>query len=220
MDNKELDALKMKILGEIRRDTNGAVVGTMSDMNQGEELYMNFGVTIPKIKNTVKDYAPNHLLALELFKTKIRELKLAAIYIDDADQLTEEQMFDWQQSFDSLEMAEHSATMLFYKSPICLSVAEKWSVVKDKFTAKAGLLMAAKRAKVFYDVMDNPKYLNLFDIALEVVTLRENIHSVQSAEIFLAAIANRDVAMKKRLLDLIEVKALGDSGCEIIWQIS
>ena len=220
MEKSELETLKMRILGEIRRDTNGAVVGTMADMNQGEEVYVNFGVTAPKIKNTAKEYAPNHLLAIELFNTKIRELKLAAIYIDDADQITKEQMYDWQKSFDSLEIAEHSATMLFYKPAFCLDVSLEWASMDDKFTQKAAFLMASKRAKMHYDESEIEQYQKMFNAALSVIHHRKNGHSVQSAEIFLAAIGNKSDNIKKKLLNLIEINALGESGCEIFWQLS
>lgn len=218
MKKTEIDILKKKVLGEIKRDTNGAVVGAMSDYNNGE-VFFSFGVSVPKIKAVAKEYYPNHELAMELFNTSIRELKIVAVYIDDEKKITEAQMEKWQESFNSLEIAEHCASMLFYKSTLALNMAEIWIGKKDKFTQKAGYLIAAKRAKFMYDSSEGTEYLNLFDKAIRDLIDRENPHTAQAAEQFLVAIANKNNEAKENLVKHIKSGDLGESATELEWQI-
>ncbi|MEG0500323.1 MAG: hypothetical protein RR550_04275, partial [Rikenellaceae bacterium] len=89
--------IRKEVLAELRRDTNGAVVGTMFEMI-GSEHYINYGVTVPSIKKVARVYAPNHALALAMFPSTIREMKLCAVYIDNGEEVTEEQMELWSGS--------------------------------------------------------------------------------------------------------------------------
>lgn len=218
MENIAIDLIKRKILGEIKRDTNGAVVEVMSEMNQGEPFF-SYGVTVVKIKEVAKEHRPNHPLAIDLFNSKIRELKLAAIYIDNADEVTEEQMRLWSSSYDSLEIVEHSCTMLFYAAKDALKIALEWSVVKDRFMAKAAYLIGAKRAKMMYAEQEIESYMTLYNNAIKDIQEKENRHTVQAAEKFVVALANKNNEIKNRLLNLIETCDIGNSKGEIEWQI-
>lgn len=219
MKRVELDVLKKKILGEIKRDTNGAVVGAMSDYNNGE-VFFSFGVSVPKIKVVAKEYYPNHELAMELFDTGIRELKIVSVYIEDQREVTEDQMELWQKSFNSLEIAEHCASMLFYKSEFALKIAMKWVEQRDEFTPKAGFLMASKRAKLLYQDRDEELYLKLFNKAVVALMSRENPHTIYAAEQFLVALANQNSGAKELLGVYLKGNDLGESTAELEWQIN
>lgn len=218
MENIALDLLKKKILGEIKRDTNGAVVEVMSEMNKGE-IFFSYGVTVAKIKEVAKEYHPNHSLALELFNSKIRELKLVAIYIDSANEVTDKQMTLWNKSFESLEIAEHSSSMLFYAAKDALEIAIKWSTSEDKFTPRAAYLIASKRAKTLYSEKEIGNYTVLYNNAIEAICSKENQHTIRGAENFIVALANNNVNIKNTINNLIKNGVLGDSGKEIEWQI-
>ena len=214
---EDLDKLKKEILGEIKRDTNGAVVGSMCDMNCGEP-YFSYGVTVAKIKNVVKNYSHNHELALELFSSKIRELKLAAIYMENPQSVEVAQMSLWQQSFDSLEIAEHCASMLFYQCDKSVEVALKWAKIGGN-TTKAAFLMASKRTKMCFDIAEMANYNLLLDLAVELIVKCENKGILSSIEGFIAALSNKDKKVRERVVELVENDTFGDSGAEIRWQM-
>lgn len=139
MDYK--DTIK-EILLQIRRDMNGAVVGTMLEI-LGNERYVNYGVAVPTIKKTAKKYYPNHELALQMFSSEIRDLKIASIYIDIPSEVTLEQMRDWSSAFDEQDIIENACSMLFYKAEDALLIAEEWINTYPY----ASMLITAKHAR-------------------------------------------------------------------------
>lgn len=113
-----------KILAEIRRQMNGAVSQTMRELGQRDTI--NFGVSLPTIKEIALRYAPNHELACQLSERKSREALIAALYIADARQLTEQQMRQWSLGWQNEEIARLSAMILFHQSPHAALVAGSW----------------------------------------------------------------------------------------------
>lgn len=200
--------IKREILAELRRDTNGAVVGTMFEM-LGSETYVNYGVTIPHIKKIAREYAPNHTLAQEIFISDIREMKLCAIYIDTPNDVTVQQMELWSEAFRSVEIMEHCASMLFYGAPDALSVALGWM----KKYPYAALLMAAKRAKTMFKKEEYDTYQRILSYAL----LLPDSGIVFGAKCkFLVALANNNDQMKEYILNLSLSERVLE---EINWQI-
>lgn len=202
------EEIKKEMLAELRRDTNGAVVGTMFEM-LGSEKYINYGVTIPAIKKVARDYCPNHHLAMEMFASQIREMKLCAVYVDTPSDVTIEQMEIWSASFDSTEIMEHCCSMLFYGAKDALFVAEEWM---NKFPYGA-LLMATKRAKVLYKEEERDRYLKILNAAFG---LEESVMNFKGTCQLLVALSNCDEKMKKYIALLPLSERILE---EISWQI-
>lgn len=72
---------------------NGAVVDAMR--SRGLDYPLSYGVSVPTIREIAKAYAPAHAFALFLFRQQVRELKLAAAFIDDPSEVTAAQMREW-----------------------------------------------------------------------------------------------------------------------------
>lgn len=162
------DEIKKEILAELRRDTNGAVVGTMFEM-LGSEKYISYGVTLPHIKKVAASYHPNHALAMEMFNSKIREMKLCAIYIDNGTEVTAEQMELWSFSFNSQEIAENCASMLFCQSINALQISYEWLVeANDEMKSYAAMLMVGKRARTKYIQQSRDLYERIINVSLKV----------------------------------------------------
>lgn len=176
------EEVKKEILREMRRDTNGAVVGAMSNI-LGNEEFLNFGVTISHIKHIATQYYPNHALALDMFNSKIREMKLCAIYIDEGSEVSIEQMNEWSKSFISQDIAEHSATMLFFKANDSLDVAREWlKDGKSNVLHYSALLMANKRAKIKYQTEDSEDYIK--DRGNYIIIVNRALCYVENPQIF------------------------------------
>lgn len=203
-----LDDVKKNILAELRRDTNGAVVGTMFEM-LGSEKYINYGVTIPFIKKVAREYCPNHFLAMDMFVSQIRELKLCAVYVDTPSEVTIEQMESWSDSFDSVEVMEHCCTMLFYGASDTLLVAEGWMT---KFPY-AALLMTAKRAKIMFKEEERERYVAILNAAL---TVDDSVLNFKGKCQLLTALSNSDNKMRRYISLLPLSERILE---EICWQI-
>lgn len=102
-----------------------------------------YGVNIPIIRKLAKDYKRNHEFALVLWETKIHELMLLAIFIDDYKQVTKTQMNKWVKDFKSWDICDQCCSNLFEKTPYAFEKVYEWSRSKDEFIKRAGFVMMA-----------------------------------------------------------------------------
>lgn len=158
--NKLITEIRSEMLAELRSEMNGAVVESMRQYN-GSEPFFSYGVSLPRIKQEALKHKGNHELALLLFSSDIRELKLAAIYVDTPQAVTPEQMKTWSSSFHSSEIADNAATMLFYGAPEALTTAAQW--LRTEELTRSALMMIGKRARSQYDEKEYEEYRTLLD---------------------------------------------------------
>jgi 3-methyladenine DNA glycosylase AlkD len=102
-----------------------------------------YGVNIPVLRKLAKEYKPNHEFALDLWETKIHELMLLAIFIDDYRQVTKSQMNKWVKDFASWDICDQCCSNLFEKTPYAFEKAFEWSKAKEEFIKRAGFVMMA-----------------------------------------------------------------------------
>ncbi len=114
----------LDIFKRLRIEKNGAVSDMMQE--RGVNGLMNYGVSLPTIKSIAKEYAPDHKLASDLFRQEIREMRLAAIYIEDPQMVTLEQMELWGRGILSRELAQVASKELFCKVSGAQNIALKW----------------------------------------------------------------------------------------------
>ena len=84
----EIIERKNELLLALRREMNGAVAGSMRD--GGIEYGLNFGVSVPTIRSVASRYAGDDELASEVWKSGVRELRLAGLFIATPELLAEE----------------------------------------------------------------------------------------------------------------------------------
>ena len=165
------------ILAALRRQMNGAVSGTMRELGQAD--YLNFGVSLPTIKEIAMRYYPDNELAEELASHKSREAKIAALYV--AENIDLQTMERWSCHWANQEIARLSAMLLFHKSPQAAIISTKW--LEDSELRKiAALYTAGKIADVVDgDIVDKILKINVpsgsagVDAAV-VYALREIFH--------------------------------------------
>lgn len=116
--------LMIQVFNRLKIEMNGAVTGGMESF--GLKYALNYGVSSITIKNIAKEFAPNHELAIALWRQEIRETRLAAIYIEDPLQLTYQQMQKWIDESKTYEIAQYCAMELFWKSPLAVDVCQLW----------------------------------------------------------------------------------------------
>lgn len=143
------------ILAELRSEMNGAVVESMLKYN-GNEPFFSYGVSLPRIKQEALKYKGDHELALLLFESEIRELKLAAIYTETPENVTRAQMEQWSGSFHSPEIADNAATMLFFAADDATATAAEWLGTDNLI--RPALMMIGKRARAAYREAEREVY--------------------------------------------------------------
>jgi 3-methyladenine DNA glycosylase AlkD len=106
----------------------------------------SFGVSVPKLRILARESGRDHLLALRLWETGLHDARLLATMVDDARQVTLEQMDKWARDFDSWDVVDGSCGNLFDKTPFAVAKAKEWCKREEEFVKRAGFVMMAELA--------------------------------------------------------------------------
>ncbi|NUN11203.1 DNA alkylation repair protein [Candidatus Micrarchaeota archaeon] len=101
------------------------------------------GVSIPVLREIAKKHKRQHLLAAELWATQIHEARILAALIDDPKQVTEKQMEEWVEEFNSWDLCDQACGNLFDKTAFAYEKAIEWSSSKKEFVKRAGFALMA-----------------------------------------------------------------------------
>ena len=133
------------LLGKMRKQMNGAVADAM--FYYGTRYGLNYGVSLPTVREIAEETEKDHELALYLFKQQVRELKLAALHIADAEQITAATSSTWADGITTSELAEEAAFAMLSHCPSLNEIYDKWVKSENEFATYAAL-MALSRSSV------------------------------------------------------------------------
>lgn len=136
-------ARMIALLRRLKVEMNGAVVEAMQQ--RGIVYPLSYGVSVPTIQHIARECPAGHSLALLLFRQQVRELMLAAVYVDRPEWVTPDQMESWGRSLTNTEIVEQVASGLFAGAPGALPQALDWMGRENPWLGYAALLMAGKR---------------------------------------------------------------------------
>jgi 3-methyladenine DNA glycosylase AlkD len=209
------------IIREIESHMNGPVSNSMKNFGIGYKL--NYGVSIPLLRDIAQKYKGNHELALELFQREIRECKIVASMIADPSSLTGEQIDNWAQSFTNIEIVEQVCSNLLWKSEYALSRSIEWCLSCNELLQRAGLIIAARSAnnQDAKDIVFEP-YLDIIDNFDDdvIAPLKSPI------EFTLRQIGKRNSSFREKVLNLAQKMADSDNehrawiGSQILFELS
>jgi len=144
LDSPEAERLFQEIISQIKPLQNGEVVNSM--IKRGVGYKVNYGVSIPLLREMASKYSNNHLLALKLWNKQWRETMILATLLEEPDQVTENQMDFWVRNFVSVEIAEQAAMNLFSKTSLAYEKAFEYCIGKKLLVKIFGLLMIGRLA--------------------------------------------------------------------------
>ena len=158
------------LLGELRREMNGAVVDSMRE--KGIEYALSYGVSIPTIRALARQYAPDDELARLLYQQQVRELQLAALSIASPESVTEEELPFWAKAVTTVEMAENVATVLIGRTAVAKVALREWLADKNALLRYAAMLVGGRCNELnINDIAESlTKALSDVPVGLEVVT--------------------------------------------------
>lgn len=130
------------LLGELRRERNGAVADAMTCY--GKPYGLNYGVSLPTLRSLARAETPDHDFARYLYRQDVRELRLAALHIAEPARLTEPESSDWAAGIVNTEIAEEAAFALLSRAGVFPRLFEKWIADPDPLLQYAALLAAAR----------------------------------------------------------------------------
>ncbi|MFC2092846.1 DNA alkylation repair protein [Bacteroidota bacterium] len=118
-------------------------------------------VPVPVLRNYAKKFKHDHKLALELWVTNVHEGKLLAAYIENPEEVTEEQMQIWVNDFYSWDICDQVCSNVFDKTLFAYDKAIEWCNEEKEFVRRAGFVMMAVLA-VHDKKAGNDKFIQFF----------------------------------------------------------
>ena len=176
MDNGELTLKVKEIKQSFRQMMDGVVAKSMRD--KGVDYKLNWGATIPRLREKANAYGKNYDLAIALWKEDVRECKILATMIMPADQVLPEVIDIWMEQITSQEIAEQAVFNLFQFLPYAPEKAYTWMASNQPLYQYCGFHILAR---LFMDKREpNERGINEFlDQAL--VALQGNNMGVRKA---------------------------------------
>lgn len=132
------------LLGAMRKQMNGAVADAMR--YYGADYGLNYGVSLPTVREIARREGTNHQLAQYLYKQQVRELRLAALHIADAKQITPDSIDPWAEGVVNSEVAEEMAFALLREVESLPEIFDRWTSGENEMLAYSALMAAAATA--------------------------------------------------------------------------
>ena len=123
--NDQVKAIKQSF----RQMMDGAVAQSMRE--KGLDYHLNWGATLPRLRQKADEIGKNYDLAIALWKENVRECKILATMIMPADKVLPEVIDIWMEQTLTSEIAEQAAFNLYQYLPYAPEKAYTW-IASDK----------------------------------------------------------------------------------------
>lgn len=133
-------------IAEIKRNLRLSMNGVVSDQMKinGIHYKLNFGVSIPRIREIAKMYPPNHDLAQRLWMLQIRETMIMASLLEPAEKFSKELAEQWSTSFNQIEIIEQTCMNLLSKIDSAPQLVSEWIKSDNEWIKIAGYILGAR----------------------------------------------------------------------------
>ena len=108
---------------------DGSVAQSMRDKGVG--YHLNWGVTLPRLREKADEIGKNYDLAIALWKENVRECKILATMIMPPDVILPEVVDIWMEQTETVEIAEQASMNLYQYLPYAPMKAYEW-MASDK----------------------------------------------------------------------------------------
>ena len=122
--NEEVQQQLRDIKQSFRLMMDGAVAQSMRE--KGVDYHLNWGATLPRLREKANEIGSNYDLAIALWKENIRECKILATMIMPVDQILPEVVDIWMEQTETVEIAEQAAMNLYQHLPYAPVKAYQW----------------------------------------------------------------------------------------------
>lgn len=128
-DSKVVCEVVKEIKQSFRLMMDGAVAKSMRD--KGLSYKLNWGATLPRLRQKADEIGYNYDLAIALWKEDVRECKILATMIMPPEEVLPEVIDIWMEQTTELEIAEQAAFNLYQYLPYAPEKAYQW-MASDK----------------------------------------------------------------------------------------
>ena len=127
--NQDINDQVKAIKQSFRQMMDGAVAQSMRE--KGLDYHLNWGATLPRLRQKADELGKNYDLAIALWKENVRECKILATMIMPADEVLPEVIDIWMEQTPTQEIAEQAAFNLYQYLPYAPEKAYTW-IASDK----------------------------------------------------------------------------------------
>ncbi len=124
MDERNIQTTK-DIVKEIKRSfrllMNGVTAQSMRD--KGMDYHINWGASLPHLREMAAEYKPDYQLALELWKENVRECKILATMLMPKEEFPIDLAILWTEQTTTQEIAEIAVMNLYQYMPYAEDLA-------------------------------------------------------------------------------------------------
>ena len=195
--NPTLDAQIVEIKGKIRLSMNGIVSGKM--VKNGIIYKINFGVSIPRIKEIASHYTPNHDLAQRLWNLQIRETMILATLLEPKESFNIQFAREMVGSFHQIEIVEQASMNLFSKVKESAALSKEWVQSDKVWIQMTGFMIAAR----IYSLLTKKDIDFIIHESLKVAGT-DNFHLYKVVGLCLSRFCRKDTETSAYILKEIE----------------
>ncbi len=139
------------ILGRLRSMADPKVLE--QEKRLGIDVENGLGISIWDLRKVAEEIGHDQELAEKLWKTGVREARLLAGYVADADTISEATIEHWAKDFNSWDIVDQVADAIWL-SPYALKKVNEWSKRREEFVKRAAFVIMAGLAATVKDVSD------------------------------------------------------------------
>ena len=162
----------------------------------------NFGVSIYKLRPLAKEIGINHDLALQLWDSGIHDARLLAVFIDDPDKVTGEQMDTWAVDFNSWDICDQACTSLFDQTTFAWKKVFEWAKRDEEFVRRAAFSLIAGLA-VHDKTTNDQAFEDTFPL-IKAYAVDERNYVKKAVNWALRNIGKRNMDLNKKAVQLAE----------------
>ena len=201
MENNVQDTLR-----EIKRSFHGRMNGVASQSmrQKGLDYKVNWGVSLPDLREMAAHYEHSYSLAVELWKEDIRECKILATMLMPPAEMQQQLVDLWIEQTSSQEIAEMAVFNLYQHLDFAPQLAFRWIASDDSIRQLSGFqLLACLFAKQRVpDTRGINEYLDQLKAALEGTDVRVKHAAMNSLTRFCALGNDYEQIADKTLADV------------------
>ncbi len=184
----------LALLAELRRDRNGMAADAMR--SYGGQYGVNYGVAAHTIRDRAKSEGKDHAFAEYLYRQDVRELRIAGLWIAEAERIVPSDFHFWASGIINSEIAEQAALALLSDVERIDDLVAEWSQSDNILLAYTAMLSAARNKECDVEMTLGALY-RIID------TFSDNRLAGQGAVALLAAIAERNAEAVKHFVETL-----------------
>ena len=136
MTSPEIQEKVKEIKRSFRQMMDGSVAQSMRD--QGVNYKLNWGATLPRLREKADEIGKDYDLAIALWKEDVRECKILASMLMPPEQILPEVADIWMEQIPSQEIAEQVAFNLWQYLPYAPEKAFQWMASEKEYDQLCG----------------------------------------------------------------------------------